>query len=570
VRDVRVETTVGGQDRVETTLRLPEGVALEGEVRDAATERPRAGVRVRAARLQGDGPSPAGAATPGDRVTASDGTYVFEGLSPGLWRVSASDRDSPEVSKDVRVTGGRSSEAPDLFLSSGGRVGGTLETGRGRRPLAGVPIRLRRLPDLEEVATTTTLEDGTFLTPAVPPGRYRLRALDAAGDATLEDAPVLEADVEVVVGETTRIALGALGRGRIEGTVFRGSTRVAGLRLSAALAGRHGGDALVVRARTDEAGAFAWEGLPAGRYRVRIEEDAVERVQEVVLAEGDRAIVHLELADGRIEGKVRRTDGSPVAEAEVVAVPTGGGADAALGRARSAGDGTFAVEGLPIGTYRLVVTPPSLPPRSIEPVTADLRGTGVPADVVVGGGATLEVVATDEGGRPVSAAAVWVDSPDAVALHRRPWFTGPDGIARIEGLAPGLARVRVHARGLGRPEPRVLELRADALDRVETTLREGGSVRLRVVAGGAPVAGALVEILRGEQPVERRRSLYPEEEGAAWGRTDASGTLVLEDLEEGAYALRVRAPDGSTGTSGADVRAGRVADATAVLDAPIR
>jgi carboxypeptidase family protein len=124
----------------------------------------------------------------------------------------------------------------------------------------------------------------------------------------------------------------------------------------------------------------------------------------------------------------------------------------------------------------------------------------------------------------------------------------------------------VHARGLGRPAPRLLELRAGTVDRVEAALQEGGAVRLSVVAGGAPVPRALVEVLRGDQPVERLRSVFPEEEGAAWGRTDASGTLVLEDLEEGPYTLRVRAPGGATGSTGGDVRAGRTVDATAVLD----
>jgi hypothetical protein len=581
VREVRV-----GADGADVTLRVPEGGRVQGVVRDARDDRARFGARVVLERMRADGPAPPPAeGTRADaRVTGSDGTYAFDGLAAGLWRVEASDLGHPPVSAVVRVAEGRSTEAPDLRLGEGGRIEGLFRSGRGRRPVAGAPVVVRTLPRLETATTVTTGEDGAFRTEAMAPGRYRVRAFEG-DDVPLEDAPFLEADVEVVAGRASRVVLGALGRGRIEGTVFRGSQRASGVRLSAELSGEGPGESLSVHARTDEGGRFAWEDLPPGNYRLRVEEGSVESVDDVLLADGDRRILTIDLSDARIAGRVVTTEGRPVAGADVLAFPLlEGPGPEAVGRATSGPDGAFAMAGLPVGAYRIVVASSSFPPRSLEPVRADLPGGDVPVEVVVGGGATLEVLVRDDGGRPVPEAAVWVDAPDGMALHRTPWFTGPDGVARVEGLVPGFARVRVVARGLGRPTPLPLELRGGSVDRVEFSLRPGGSVRLTVQGGGAPVAGARVEVLRAGVWVERRRSLFPEEEGTAWGTTDANGVVRLDDLEEGSYVLRVRPPrlrresiDGPTagptgGAPGAEaaalVRAGETEEVLVTLYAP--
>jgi hypothetical protein len=396
--------------------------------------------------------------------------------------------------------------------------------------------------------------------------------------AAIEDAPVLEAVVEVVAGGEAEVALGALGRARIEGTVLRGPARAAGVRVSARRVFPPRGEP-TVRARTDEAGRFAWDELPAGRWRVRVEEGSVERAQDVDLPDGDRAILSIDLSEARIEGRVVTPDRAPVAGADVLAFPlvADGTPEAdAVGRATSGADGAFVVAGLPVGDYRVVVASSAFPARALEPVRADLPGGVVPVEVEVGGGASLEVVVRDDGGRAVPDAAVWVDTPEGLALHRTPWLTGPDGVARVDGLAAGYARVRVVARGLGRPPPRAVLLRAGAVDRVEVALSPGGAVRLEVTSGAGPVAGARVEVLRDGAFVERRRSLYPEDEGTAWGVTDANGVLRLEDLAEGAYLLRVRpprrrarTPDGApvpAEEAFATVRAGETEPVSVVLD----
>src|SRR5207302_465695 len=150
----------------------------------------------------------------------------------------------------------------------------------------------------------------------------------------------------------------------------------------------------------------------------------------------------------------RRVGGEPVSAAEVVAVPLASAdlrlapEDAATARVRSGPDGTFSVGGLPVARYRLLVTPPDRPTRTVEGVIAEPEGQG--HDVEVGGGPVdarvLAARRRDRGPRPDRAG-----EGGGPSRARRP-VGGPAPVALPQRGRPrgGLGADRAHRR----PRPR--------------------------------------------------------------------------------------------------------------------
>jgi hypothetical protein len=134
-----------------TTLRVvvPFGAGLEGEVVDGRRFAPALGARVTLTRLEGRDPSPGAVADRPSTVTDVRGRYRFDDLAPGVWSVEAGDRDAASAPRGRAHRGGRGRVGGALVLRDGGRVEGTLSDAGGR-PVAGVPVRVLRLPDQEE------------------------------------------------------------------------------------------------------------------------------------------------------------------------------------------------------------------------------------------------------------------------------------------------------------------------------------------------------------------------------------------------------------------------------------
>ncbi|MCU0724770.1 MAG: carboxypeptidase-like regulatory domain-containing protein [Planctomycetes bacterium] len=188
---------------------------------------------------------------------------------------------------------------------------------------------------------------------------------------------------------------------------------------------------------------------------------------------------------GRLEGRVVTTDGSPVEAAEVMVQSIEGVARAA----RSAPDGAFAVDRLPVGSPVTVV--------ARKPGYDNGKTTAIPdaepADVVLKPGLTLEVRVVEAGtlrpikGVRVRAARVFrgCSSPG----DRLPVFPGEEeGLFLVTGLAEDTSvLVLATAEGYEPAETRVPPRPAPAL--VELTPIEAAELTGRVVdESGRPVA----------------------------------------------------------------------------------
>ncbi|MBI4557479.1 MAG: carboxypeptidase regulatory-like domain-containing protein [Candidatus Hydrogenedentes bacterium] len=161
-------------------------------------------------------------------------------------------------------------------------------------------------------------------------------------------------------------------------------------------------------------------------------------------------VIPLEAGQSRVEGLVRRADGSPVPGARIIlgnlppaaltAVPGGAQPMATDVAAHTDDAGRFVVESLPPECTRLFVVSPGYATGSAEFDPQAQSVQQVEIVLVVGG--SLEGTVTDAG-KPVEHTAVSVRTQDGV---RGLAFTDADGRYLIENLTPGDVTVRVRLR----------------------------------------------------------------------------------------------------------------------------
>ncbi|MHC5011823.1 MAG: carboxypeptidase regulatory-like domain-containing protein, partial [Planctomycetota bacterium] len=299
-------------DLLGVELLVPGGGRIAGIVLDDR-DLPLLGASVDAVRLRGDGDAP----RPDDAVrttTGAGGDYVFDGLAPGLWRVTARDRTSSCDLEIVRVGEGESVLLRDLLPGRGGDLEGTVTDGAGRA-LAGARLQLEAREEGVPPRHLSTATDGTYRVTSLRPGAWRVRLEGRVGAFT-----GLEALAEIVAGEVTRLDLSAEGRGTIEGTVRRRGLPVADVTVHLLSRASVDDPSLRrLRARTDASGRFHWSNLEGGEYLVDLVDGVIRSSSSVFLVEGDRLTRDRQLWSGRLVGEVRTLSGRAVGSALVVA-----------------------------------------------------------------------------------------------------------------------------------------------------------------------------------------------------------------------------------------------------------
>ncbi|MDA1195570.1 MAG: carboxypeptidase regulatory-like domain-containing protein [Planctomycetota bacterium] len=525
-------------------LVMPAGARLAAAVRDEQS-RPILGARVRLLRMHGEDPAPVRGGAPLEVITDERGDFVAEGLAPGLWRVEATDRERAPALEIVRLRDGEVLVLDDLVLGDGGAIQGRVEDANGR-PLDGVHVQVRPFDDVGQVRHERTDAEGMFRARLLAPGAY----LVAVSAETVAGGPWVEAAVEVVANETAEVAFVTGEDGSIGGTVLRRGERVAGAVVDLVHEPLEAGAALRrYRTTTGADGRFFVGGLDAGRYTLQLQSGAYRTTHTVELQSADALDLDLEAFEARLRGVVVTRDDQPVSGAEITAIPLDESGrpwpdPGFLAEGRSDARGQFLLSGLPPGPYVVTVSAPGLPPGRYAPATADLPGADFAFEVVLGRGGDLELSVRDENGRGLTGASVWLEDESGVALHRRAYVTGAAGRLLIEGVASGAVRVRVHARGYGRPARQRVLVEEGSVHPVALTLRPGGAVRLVVTSHGEnPVARTRIDVLRASdrEVLVSRRPLGPLRGGRGDQWASPSGVVTIGDLEAGAYIARIEA-----------------------------
>jgi protocatechuate 3,4-dioxygenase beta subunit len=275
--------------------------------------------------------------------------------------------------------------------------------------------------------------------------------------------------------------------------------------------------------RTDAQGAFAFEGLPPGRWTVLASAPGHAARAEVHDLPAIAPIALTLAPVARIAGQVFAADGSFAAGADVVIAGSGVWPARAV---RAGEDGCFAFDGVPPGIYEVRA-------RRGDETAEPRRGLSVEGGARVwltfhlAPGETLVGVVLDaEREAPIAGAEILV-LEESIGVAPRALRSGADGSFRVPGLRPMVHRVTVHAQGF-----------------TPVIAREWQpGTRLRIeLEPGAVIAGVVVD--------ERRRPI----EGArieVIGEGGDRQPIAIDGVSTALRAAVFRAHEGASGPAAA-------------------
>jgi hypothetical protein len=192
-------------------------------------------------------------------VVDSSGSYRVRDVSPGEWNLMA-DFSSPDmVTARVEVRPGDMEVVQDLEFPSGFTLTGRVLLDRSPLPRAQVLV-FSTNPEKPGGGQRETAYDGTFRVERLPAGSYSLTVMTGMSPAhaqTLDISGDRDLTIEIVTGAVEGRLLSPEG------------LPVAGASVSLAAEGTHAAFAGMV-AGSDDQGAFALSGIPAGTYKLLV------------------------------------------------------------------------------------------------------------------------------------------------------------------------------------------------------------------------------------------------------------------------------------------------------------
>ena len=246
-----------------------------------------------------------------------------------------------------------------------------------------------------------------------------------------------------------------------------------------------------------------------------------------------------------VVGKVVWADsGKPVAGAKVeasnsrfVGLTFGGAGD---GSVYSEDDGSFRLEGLEPGAYKVSASGDELVGASEEKTHVGLGQTSEPVVVKVHPAFAVRCTVLVDGETPCSYGTVRLEDKLRKNEPTRGSTGQEDGSVLVKGVLPGTYEVTVRCQGHVAEESYPDVVISDAsLEGLSWTVHAGQTIRGVVVdAAGEPLEGARVSA-RGKATDDPRARL-----ASSWGeRTEADGEFELSGLLPGTYELSARHDD---------------------------
>lgn len=421
-----------------------------------------------------------------------------------------------------------------LELPALGRISGRVLDARDRpaRATVGAVVVFRMqsgtggaMMGSREVGPVATDDDGRFELADVPPGQVSVMASGEGGERAQTE------DLELAPGGTLEgIEIRLTGGARLVGRVLDPAGRPA----RDALIDLEGSAPKPIAASstpTDGDGRFWVDGVPAGRYTVIASKFPYRRAAreiEVGAADSEVAVELLLEAGLAVRGTVVDDQGAPALEA-LVALGLVGSGRGQRPTALSRADGSFEIEGVEPGTYRITAEKAGFRRAELaEPLVVEgFDVDGVQLRLARGGAIFGHVtgLAFDD----------LAETRIAARMQEQFTGTGPDyeGGYRLEGLAPGEWTLVAELARSGRRAQGRATL-ADPPGEVEVDLEFGKGLVLtgQVLWRGEPVAGAWVSASGGGAPMP------------ATGQTGADGRFRIEGLAEGSYQVRATESSG--------------------------
>lgn len=451
--------------RVEVALER--GAEIAGEVRDAA------GAPIEGALVSAPFPPVASARTD------AAGRFTLKGLASGNHELVARHpayqaKSTPPIA--VAAEEPPSAEPVVIVLEETGTIAG-LATKADGSPLEGAHVTARFLADPASSRTAIASDAravangrGEFEVRGLATGPYALRvesdAVDpdriaASASSTGPEPGEIVADVRA--GESTWVELRERLRGRIRGTVTDAGAAAAGVSVSLASLPD---DATVAfegaSAATDDAGEFAFDGVEAGTYILRVKPPGAARSirRDLTVGEGETRELAIALPGGAIEGTVvDAATREPMAGVAVAvsrpgvrepmvlkAAPGGGitGLSAPSFEERFLTDasGRYRFTHVEPGEYAVAIEGGGAAPARRDGVTVLESRSPAIVDFAATRGATIEVRYESDGpAMPAVLAAIEPESVTETTEARHAWR--PMKTIVFRDLAPGAYRITV-------------------------------------------------------------------------------------------------------------------------------
>ncbi len=345
-----------------------------------------------------------------------------------------------------------------IRLSRGVLIGGTVLDATGN-PAMAAQVVVREGGDAARGVRTTSMQTddkGFFQISPLRPGRYVVWAQrfsqshasppPSALDLTLS-AGESRTDLLLILAEESAVAKGG---GTLAGIVMDGQKKpVAGARISVRCQEPWSPGDQVYRRQGDTSsepdGKFRMDGLRLGRFSATVTHNkATYHMDDVVVPKTDYVITLA--TTGGIAGRVEGTFGEKVTQFRIEARPNEpprpegrmfpeAPETPSPGLLVASGDGSFKLESLAPGSYRLAVEAEGYAPRLTEPI--EVKSGEITEGVVVhlSGGGDVEFHVTDSQGEPVSGAWVFLaDEMREITRYGRPLPTSWRRATREDGL----------------------------------------------------------------------------------------------------------------------------------------
>ena len=480
------------------------------------------------------------------RWSEADGAVTFSGMGPGKYELEARAAGYVAARAEVEVhTAGETLTLPVTRLESGMGFLGAVVT-RDGEPVAGAEVAAEpgspdvyRPPrDVERAARATTDTEGRFALFGLAEGPYRVVVRAPGMARTVVDGATPE-DQGNDLGTIT------VGEGfAVTGRVLRRDRAPLANTVVEVREGKSYEYTPIAQSRTDEQGAFAFAGVPAGRWLLRVRVGGRDVTAAVEGSDGDEVKQDVTVGGLRVTGQVLLgeqppsggtltwTQGEEKPRGVVVIFDRGDGDKEIFGVQRPASaavqhDGSFALDGVNPGEYtvRLVTGLNSTPTRAVLPdteqhfVTLRFPGGTLAGRVVDEDGAGVrfaQVQAARAGGAPLSQAV-----------------SEESGEFRLAGLPKERLLLKAQAREFEPGEAVEVEI-GQTSEPVIITLKKasGGTVTGTLASSHGLVAGAPVALF-GPTP------------GLAYARQD--GSFEFKALTAGSYRVCARPLGGACG-----------------------
>lgn len=499
---------------------------------------------------------------------AADGTFeiaLAEGTQRAHFTVAGRylyRADSVEV--DV------SGSAPSIELEAqvGTCILGEIELPAGSpvtaADLDGTRVRLRR--SVEEYVGGGSGIEGVSRNVKCAGGKFEFRAVPVAGKYRVvlepEKLAAFEGTLSDLVACQPRTLPVALLRGGTVRGIVRGPDKlgVGGAKVEASVAGMwFGFDNRDVReGKTQADGTFELEAVTPGKIVVTASADGMLESDKATIELADGGLtsgVEIVLSAGHsVSGQVTFADGTPAAGAEVnvsfdlsqmFGMNAFNAARGAEGKTTAGSEGRFEVTGLGEGPFTVraeglpasvAITDPKERSREMhkartDKIAPDAKGIALVLHAPVG----LTGRVADETGAPVTKFRLHAVRPSDGLMgnlgqeSHEDSFEAQDGHFLLAGLETGKWELFAIAEGFAYPEPFAVALPREASEaEIVISLVHGATVRGHVRgSNGAPIAGASIEIDKGEPSWKSRVVQGPKKPGA---KSNPDGTFTLDSL----------------------------------------